>query len=425
MYAMVCTIFGIVRAETCAGDATVMSASVMLCDGSEDSGNQMSLSGLVEITGSLRLTFLLSDITALSFENLAVIRQDLYVADVDATTTRLSFPSLVNVSGDITFSSALVETVELSALRACGSLSASTSGGTTNLYFPVLEEVSGAMSFSGTAIRTIELPSLLGIGGSASFSSLYNIGSSIAMPTVRTIGGGLSISSLCHWDYSDDTHASGSIDINSLESIGGMFFMYRTNYYSFSSCRVTLVNAPRLQTLGSLYFSDVDGVTAVSMPNLTSTHGQLYIAEGYVNALTTVSFGSLTTVEGNLYMSSLRALTTMAFDSLTTVEGYLQMSSASALTTMTFDSLATVEGYFYISGCTQLGTAYFNSLTSVGVDSASQTTVSCDVSGESENVCIRDNSVLQTIEFGSLEYDLFQVAVASGIFMRCHAVFVR
>ena len=402
--------------STCYGDVTAFTSTVAICN----ERHLVNASDLVEITGSLRLTFLLSDITALSFENLAVIRQDLYVADVDATTTRLSFPSLVNVSGDITFSSALVETVELSALRACGSLSASTSGGTTNLYFPVLEEVSGAMSFSGSAIRTIELPSLLVIGGSASFSSLYNIGSSIAMPAVRTIGGGLSISSLCHYAYSDDTHASGSIDINSLESIGGMFYMYRTNYYSYSSCRVTLVNASRLQTLGSLYFRDVDGVTAVSMPSLTSTHGQLSIAEQHVSVLTTVSFGSLTTVEGNLYMSSLSALTTMAFESLTTVEGYLQMSSASALTTMTFDSLATVEGYFYISGCTQLGTAYFNSLTSVG-----QTTVSCDVSGESENVCIRDNSVLQTIEFGSLEYDVFQVAVASGIFMRCHAVLAR
>ena len=110
------------------------------------------------------------------------------------------------------------------------------------------------------------------------------------------------------------------------------------------------------------------------------------------------------------------------------------MSEAGALTTLAFDNLAVVEGYLYISGCTLLGTAYFGSLTSIGVDmsndnsgsgsgyyySSSQTSVLCDVSGEYENVCIRDNVALKTVEFASLEYDSFQVTVSSGASPRVH-----
>jgi hypothetical protein len=326
---------------------------------------------------------LASDITTLSFENLAVIGQDLYVADIDPTTTTLSFPSLGNVSGSITLSSASIETVELSALRVCGSLSVS-SGSATNLYFPVLEEVFGAMSFSGSGIRTIELPSLFVVDGSASFTYLYSM-SSIAMPAVKTIGGGLSISHWCNVYYAD---TSGSVDIHSLESMGGTFYIYYLNYVS--ECFLT-INATRLQTLGSLYVDDrgMDyhtirgGLTQLSMPRLTTIQGGLTIMDA--DTLTTASFDSLTTIQGNLYMNEVSALTSVAFGSLTTVEGYL-----------------------YISGGALLATAYFNSLTSVGQ------TVSCDVSGESENICIRDSAALGIIAFRSLDYDSFDIATPSG-----------
>ena len=381
---MACAIVGVARAATFSGDVTAMSANVMLRDSSgEDSATQMTPSDLVEITGSLRLTFLSSDITTLSFENLAVIGQDLYVAGVDATTTALSFPKLGNVSGSITFSSAFIETIELSALRVCASLSVSAYDSNIiamHFYFPVLEEVSGAMSFSGCMIRTIELPSLLAVGGSASFWYLYYMGS-IAMPAVKTIGGDFYTRSLCSYGCT----SGGSVDIHSLESIGGSFFI---RYMSGA----TTINATHLQTLGSLYFYRLYSMTELSMT-------------------------SLVTVRGQLYMYGASALTTLAFDSLVTIQGHLYMYEASALTTLAFDSLTTAEGYVYISGGTLLATAYLSSLTSVGIglsddDSGSnynyysslQTTVSCDVSGESENVCVRDNAALGTIAFRSLDY---------------------
>ena len=434
----------LINNATCYGDVTAFTATIAVCN----ERHLVNASDLVEITGSLRLTFLSSDISTLSFENLAVIGQDLYVSDVDATTTTLSFPSLGNVSGSITFSSASIETVELSALRVCGSLSAS-SGSATSLYFPLLEEVFGAMSFSGSGIRTIELPSLLVVDGTASFSSLYSMGS-ILMPAVRTIGGGFSISNWCHYNYPD---TSGSVDIHSLESIGGRFYIYRINYYS--DCVIQKINATRLQTLGSLYFQDLDygssklAVAELYMPSLTTIQGQLYLhnvpalttayfdsltaIQGQlylynVPGLTTAYFGNLTTIHGQLYIAYVTSLSTLPFGSLRMIRGSLYMSEAGALTTLAFDNLAVVEGYLYISGCTLLGTAYFGSLASVGVDlsddnsgsgsgyyySSSQTTVLCDVSGEYENVCIRDNAALETIAFRSLEYGSFDIATPSG-----------
>ena len=378
----------LINNATCYGDVTAFTATIVVCN----ERHLVNASDLVEITGSLRLTFLSSDITTLSFENLAVIGQDLYVADIDATTTTLSFPKLGNVSGSITFSSAFIETIELSALRVCASLSVSAYDNiiAMHFYFPVLEEVSGAMSFSGRMIRTIELPSLLAVGGSASFSSLYYMGS-IAMPAVKTIGGDLYTVNLCAYSCT----SGGSVDIHSLESIGGSFSI---RYMSGA----TTINATRLQTLGSLYFYGLYSMTELSMT-------------------------SLVTVRGQLYMYDASALTTLAFDSLVTIQGHLYMYEASALTTLAFDSLTTVEGYVYISGGTLLATAYLNSLTSVGVDlsdddsgsnynyySSSQTTVSCDVTGESENVCIRDNAALDTIAFRSLDYDSFDIATPSG-----------
>ena len=394
---------------TCHGDVTAFTASIAVCN----EHYLVNVSDLVEITGSLRLTFLSSGITALSFDSLAVIGQDLYVADIDATTTTLSFPSLLNVSGGITFSNAYIETTELLALRMCsGSLSVTTTdyNSVTNVYFPFLEEVSGAMDFDGRAIRTIELPSLLVVGGSASFSSLYYM-NSIAMPAIRAIGGGLSINALGYF-----LSGSASLDIHSLESIGGEFYIRDIEAYP----SLTTINATRLQTLGSLDFNSLTSLAELSMPSLITVQGDLHIDVGFCgwhcdgalaidgNAMTTVAFDSLTMIQGQLYMRSVTVMTTVAFGSLTTIQGSLYISEFGALTTVVFDSLTTVEGYVYISGGTLLATAYFNSLTSVGQ------TVSCDVSGEYENVCIRDSAALNTVAFRSLEYDSFDIATPSG-----------
>ena len=119
----------------------------------------MSTDEVVEITGDLRLSSLPSDIGRVILPNLVTIGQDLYVADVSgdsggygydgsaAIDVGLSCPSLVNVSGSVTF-----ESVN---------------------YFAV------------------DLPSLRNLGGSLSFSKIYMYDTLLSLPALTIVGGNL------------------------------------------------------------------------------------------------------------------------------------------------------------------------------------------------------------------------------------------
>ena len=218
-------------ATMCAGDATMMSATVLLCN----EVTQMSTDGIVEVTGDVRLASLPADIAAVRFPNLAVIGQDLHVADVDATTTTISFPSLVSVKGLVYFNMVYSETVEL----------------------PLLQNVSGGVYFYN-------------------FNSMSRI--SLKLSSLRNVGGVLSVIGY-----------ASVLDVSNLESVGSDFKL-TYNFYLHT------VNASALTTVGGhlyVYRCD-DALTTLSFESLAHVGGYLKLSDN--DALITAYFNSLTSV---------------------------------------------------------------------------------------------------------------------------------
>ena len=99
---------------TCHGEAILISAAIIACN----EINLPNLSGLVEVTGDLRLwNTLTAEIATVRLPNLVAmsspIGEDLYVASVESAAALLSIPSLVNVSGGVAFQDASSETIEI------------------------------------------------------------------------------------------------------------------------------------------------------------------------------------------------------------------------------------------------------------------------------------------------------------------------
>ena len=219
---------------SCHGDITAFSAGTMACN----ERYLINASGLIEVTGSVRLVSLAAEITSLRLPSLVVIGQDLYVADVDAATTTLSFPSLENVHGKVYFSNVETETIEL----------------------PLLQNVTGDVNFySWIEAHSLKLPSLRWVGG------------------YFCVGG----------------YAS-TVDVGNLESVGS-YFMLDYNLY------LDTVNVSSLQAVGyymritqSRYY-----LTELSFGSLAYVGGYLYVADN--DALTTATFNSLTSIESTTY----------------------------------------------------------------------------------------------------------------------------
>jgi len=170
------------------------------------------------VSWSVRLVSLAAEITSLRLPSLVVIGQDLYVADVDAATTTLSFPLLANVHGKVYFS--YVET------------------------------------------ETIELPLLQNVSGDVYFGSWYG-GYSLRLPSLQLVGGYFYV-----YSY------ASTLDVGNLESVGS-YFNLDYNYY------LDTVNASSLQTVGSylsIYYVRDSSLTELSFASLTRVGSYLSIS---------------------------------------------------------------------------------------------------------------------------------------------------
>ena len=239
---------------SCHGDITAFSADAMACN----ERYLINASGLIEVTGNVRLTSLASDITSLVLPNLVVVGGDLYVADVDAATTTLSFPLLANVHGKVYFSD--VET------------------------------------------ETIELPLLQNVSGDVYFGSWYG-GYSLRLPSLQLVGGYFYV-----YSY------ASTLDVGNLESVGS-YFNLDYNYY------LDTVNASSLQTVGSYLSIDYlrySSLTELSFVSLTRVGSYLSIRTN--PSILLLSFESLVYVGGYLHVADNDALTVAIFNSLTSIE---------------------------------------------------------------------------------------------------------
>jgi hypothetical protein len=417
----VCVEVSQAQATKCAGDVTLMSESVLLCDGQ----TQMSADEVVEITGDLRLTSLPADIGWVILPNLVAIGQDLYVAEDSGMSGNyyydggpsldagLSFPSLVNVSGSVTFEHVNSVSVELPSLRNLGGSLAFTNVYSVSVELPSLRNLGGSLAFtyvnSNDDMSTLSLPALTHIGSNLYFSRAYY--GELDLPLLRDVGGNLDFNS-----YSRFT----KVDLPSLRGVGG--------YANFDWLYADTLSMPALTTIGSYFHLEdcrargsSDGLS-LDIDKLESVGSRFRLEDSY---LASVNASALQTVGSEF--------------SITEIEG--------GLTKLSFESLEFVRGYFEIQDCDSLTVAYFNSLASIGFPEWSPSskptrapseddhysgsnnynyynynyandgsrTTSCSASGDYEkNMCIDRNNALDTIAFRSLDYDLFDIAASSG-----------
>ena len=236
--------FDSAQATTCAGDATMMSSTVLLCN----DVTQMSTDDIVEVTGDLRLSSLSNGIASVTLPILAVIGQDLYVADVDAATAMLSFPSLTDVHGKVYFSNVEAETVEL----------------------PLLQNVTGDVHFySWIEAHSLKLPSLRRVGG---YFYVGGYASTVDVGNLESVG---SYFRLYYNSY------LATLNVSSLQTVGGYVEISQSSYY------LTELSFGSLAYVGGyLYVADNDALTAVFFNSLTSigsAHDYYYVYNVYTN----------------------------------------------------------------------------------------------------------------------------------------------
>ena len=251
--------FDSVQATTCAGDATMMSSTVLLCN----DVTQMSTEDIVEVTGDLRLSSLSYDITSVTLPNLIVIGGDLYAADVDEATTTLSFPLLANVHGTVCFNYVETETIEL----------------------PLLQNVSGDVRFYSSSgdHHSLRLPSLQRVGG---YFYVRRYASSLDVGNLESVGSYFSLG----YNYYLDT-----VNVSSLQTVGSYLSIY---YVPYSS--LTELSFASLTRVGSyLSISSHSSILLLSFESLVYVGGYLYLTDN--DALSAASFNSLTSIESTTY----------------------------------------------------------------------------------------------------------------------------
>ena len=404
---------GHAQAAVCAGDAMMMSGSTMLCSGVD----QMSTDEIAEITGDLRLTSL-PNITSVVLPNLVAIGQDLYVAEVGGyyggDIVTFSFPSLINVSGSITFRSTYTETIELPSLRNVGDSVSFDDVHSERVDLPSLRAVGGSVSLESlTANTTVNFLAALAIVGGDLYVWRVSFSTDLRLPSLYSVGGGVS------------QYYTAPVGLASLTHIEGDFYIVTWYYYPFEADNLGL---PSLRYVGGSVTIDDGGYffSTLSFPALRTIGDALSVVTGRATGL---DLGKLESVGSNFYLSNYYDLSSLNTSALHSVGGDFLLESDYSLTEVSFGSLAFVRGYLKITGCDALVVAYFNSLASVGIPRSASSAYSysysgssydesqatyCSVSGDYENLCIEDNTALESIAFPSLDYDSSDIAVASG-----------
>ena len=404
---------------TCHGDVTLFSAAVVACNGR----HLFNASWLVEITGSLQLTSLPADIniTSMVLPNLVAIGQDLYVAEVGGyyggDIVTFSFPSLINVSGSITFSFLYTETVELPSLRHVGGSVSFDHLHSETVELPSLRAVGGSVSlWSLTANTTVNLAALAIVGGDLQVGSV-SLATDLRLPSLYSVGGDVS------------QYRTAPVGLTSLTHIEGDFYI--TTRYYYPSVEAGDLGPPSLRYVGGSVTIEDERYffSTLSFPALRTIGDALSVVQGRATGL---DLGKLESVGSNFYLTNYYDLSSLNASALHSVGGDFLLERDDSLTEVSFGSLAFVRGYLKITGCDALVVAYFNSLASVGIPRSASTPTPaysysysgssydesqatyCSVSGDYENLCIEDNTALESIAFPSLDYDSSDIAVASG-----------